>query len=222
MRTWVLVSEKGGVGKTTIATNLGCYAVQCGERTVIADLDGQGSAPGWHAIRGGDSPAVVPVAPENLQKVKDGALALGVSLLIIDTKGQLAAPTVAAIRAASLIISPVRPSLFDLLALKATVRLVEQAGKLDGAVCVVNGIMPGKGQEAAYSEAELAASSLGIRVAPSPAYLCQRASYVKAIGVGKGVTELEPRKHAANEMREVWAFLNTLDPLVTEKEKVAP
>ncbi len=186
MRTWVMVSEKGGVGKTTIATNLACYAVQCGERVVIADLDGQGSAPGWHAIRGGDSPAVLPVAPENLQKVKDGAIALNVSLLIIDTKGTLAAPTLAAIRAASLIISPVRPSLFDLLALKDTVHLIEQAGKLEAAVCVVNGITPGKGQEAAYSEAEIAASSFGVKVSPSPAYLCQRTAYVKAIGAWQG------------------------------------
>ena len=222
MRTWVMASEKGGVGKTTVATNLGCYAVQCGERVVIADLDGQGSAPGWHSIRGGDSPAVLRVAPENLQKVKDGAIALGLSLLLIDTRGQLAAATVAAIRVASLIVIPVRPSLFDLLALKDTVRLIEQAGKLNAAVCVVNGIMPGKGQEAAYSEAELAASSLGVKVAPSPAYLCQRAAYVKAVGLGKGVTESEPRGQAAKEIRDVWAFLNTLDPLVTAKEKVAP
>jgi chromosome partitioning protein len=134
----------------------------------------------------------------------------------------LAASTVAAIRASSLIISPVRPSLFDLMALKDTVHLIEQADKLAAAVCVVNGITPGKRQEAAYSEAELAASSLGIKVAPSPAYLCQRAGYVKATGAGKGVTELKSSGQAAGETRAVWDFLNTLDPLVVEKEKVAP
>jgi chromosome partitioning protein len=221
MRIWVMVSEKGGVGKTTIATNLGCYACQCGERVVIADLDGQGSAPAWHAIRGGDSPAVVPVAVDSLGKVKDGAEALAVTLLIVDTKGQLAAATLAAIRIASLVISPVRPSLFDLLALKDTIKLIDQAGKLDITACVVNGITPGKGQEAAYSEAEIAASSLGIKVAPSPAYLCQRAAYVSAIGVGKGVTESKPRGAAANEIREVWAYLNALDPITALKERVA-
>jgi chromosome partitioning protein len=221
MRTWVMVSEKGGAGKTTIATNLAAYAVQCGERVVIADLDGQGSAPAWHTIRGGDGPAVLPVVVDNLEKVRDGAEALAVTLLIVDTPAQLTAATLAAIRIASLIISPVRPSLFDLLALKDTVKLIEQAGKLDCAACVVNGITPGKAQEAAYSEAELAASSLGIKVAPSPAYLCQRAAYVKAIGIGKGVTESEPRGPAANEIREVWAYLNTLDPITTAKEKAA-
>jgi chromosome partitioning protein len=221
MRTWVMASEKGGVGKTTIATNLACYAVQCGERVVIADLDGQGSAPGWYALRGGDSSTVLPVAPENLQKVKESSQVLGVSLLIVDTKGQLAAATLAAIRAASLIVTPTRPSLFDLLALKDTVGLIKQAARLEAAVCVVNGITPGKGQEAAYSEAELAASSLGITVAPSPAYLCQRAAYVNAIGAGKGVTEHKPREQAAQEIRDLWGFLNTLDPLVVEKEKAA-
>jgi hypothetical protein len=106
-------------------------------------------------------------------------------LLIIDTKGQLPAATVAAIQATSLVVSPVRPSLFDLLALKDIILLIEQAGKLSAAVCVVNGIQPGKGQESTYSEAELAASSFGIKVAPSPAYLCPRAAYVKAIGAAR-------------------------------------
>jgi chromosome partitioning protein len=210
MRTWVLASEKGGVGKTTIATNLGVHACQCGERTVIADLDAQGSAPSWHRLRGGDNPSVVSVASENLQRVKDGSLALGVSLLIIDTPGHLAAATLAAIRSATLVISPVRPSLFDLLALKDTIKLIEQAGKLDSAVCVVNGIVPGKRQGTAYSEAELAASGLGIKVASS--YLCQRVAYVKAIGLGKGVTEIEPKKDAAKEIRALWSQLNELNP----------
>ena len=196
MRTWVLASEKGGVGKTTIATNLGVHACQCGERTVIADLDAQGSAPSWHRLRGGDNPSVVSVAPENLQRVKDGSLALGVSLLIIDTPGHLAAATLAAIRSATLVISPVRPSLFE--------------KKLDAAVCIVNGIVPGKSHAAAYSEAELAASGLGIKVAPP--YLCQRVAYVKAIGLGKGVTEIEPKKDAAKEIRALWAQLNELNP----------
>lgn len=218
MRTWVLASEKGGVGKTTIATNLGVYACQCGERTVIADLDAQGSAPSWHEIRGGDSPSVVSVAPENLQKVIDGSIALKVSLLVIDTPGHLAAATLAAIRSATLVISPVRPSLFDLLALKDTVKLIEQAGKLDGAICIVNGIVPGRGQKGAYSEAELAASGLGIKVAPP--YLCQRAAYVKAIGIGKGVVETEPKKEAANEVRALWNYLNEIDPVAVLKAKV--
>jgi chromosome partitioning protein len=223
MRTWVMASEKGGVGKTTIATNLACYAVQCGERVVIADLDGQGSAPGWYSLRGGDSPTVLPVAPENLQKVKESSVVLGVTLLIVDTRGQLSAATLTAIRAASLVITPVRPSLFDLMALKDTVQLIKQAEKLDAAVCVVNGITPGKApvQEAAYSEAEIAASSLGVKVAPSPGYLCQRVAYVNAIGAGKGVTEHKPRDPAAQEIRSIWEFLNTLDPLVAEKEKAA-
>ncbi len=219
MRIWVLASEKGGVGKTTIATNLGVYACQCGERAVIADLDAQGSAPSWHEIRGGDSPSVVSVAPENLQKVKDGSIALKVSLLIIDTPGHLAAATLAAIRMATLVISPVRPSLFDLLALKDTVKLIDQAGKLDAAVCVVNGIVPGKGQRTAYSEAELAASGLGIKVAPP--YLCQRVGYVKAIGTGKGVVEAEPKKEAAKEIRDLWAYLNELNPVAVLKARAA-
>ena len=108
---------------------------------------------------------------------------------------------------ATLVISPVRPSLFDLLALKDTIKLVEPAGKLDATVCVVNGIAPGRGQGAADSEAELAASGLGIKVAPP--YLCQRAAYVKAIGLGKRVTEIKPKNEAAKEIRAGGALEHT-------------
>ena len=82
---------------------------------------------------------------------------------------------------------------------------------------MANGIVPGKRQGAAYSEAELAASGLGIKVA-SP-YLCQRVAYVKAIGLGKGVTEIKPKKEAAKEIRALWAHLNKLNPRTAAKAK---
>ena len=47
MKTIAIVAEKGGVGKTTLATHLAVHAQSEGQRTVIIDLDPQASARKW-------------------------------------------------------------------------------------------------------------------------------------------------------------------------------
>src|SRR3954467_11482914 len=50
MKTIAIVAEKGGVGKTTLATHLAVHAQAEGRRTVIVDLDPQASARKWGVI----------------------------------------------------------------------------------------------------------------------------------------------------------------------------
>ena len=42
MRTILVASSKGGVGKSTLATHLAAHAALAGERTVLVDADPQG------------------------------------------------------------------------------------------------------------------------------------------------------------------------------------
>ena len=46
-KTIAIYSMKGGVGKTTLATNLAWCAAKAGHRTLLWDLDAQGGAAVW-------------------------------------------------------------------------------------------------------------------------------------------------------------------------------
>ena len=53
MKIISVVSQKGGAGKTTIATNLAVLAERAGHPTVLLDLDPQATAAKWGDKRDG-------------------------------------------------------------------------------------------------------------------------------------------------------------------------
>jgi chromosome partitioning protein len=55
MNSTLVINAKGGVGKTTITTNLASYFASRDLTTTIADFDPQGSSLNWLAQRGGDA-----------------------------------------------------------------------------------------------------------------------------------------------------------------------
>ena len=222
MRVWSAVSQKGGPGKSTLIGHLAPYAVQCGERVLVVDIDPQESITNWHARRQGDkeTPAVLPALADNLPKILDAAQTLGITLTLIDTAGKTDAGAVAAVRAADLIITPSEPTFFALDGLRGTVELLNRLGKLEQAICVINKVMPGKGQKQAFLDGEMQAAALGIMV--SPAYLVLRSAYQVSIANGKGITEPKAGVKDAKAVKEIealWDDLNKRNPLKTDKKE---
>lgn len=79
MKTVLVASSKGGVGKTTLSTNLAAHFAVDGKRTVLVDADRQGSARQWAEKRATHPDAVLPVdgtrrdwerrVPEDAQRI---------------------------------------------------------------------------------------------------------------------------------------------------------
>ena len=120
-----VVSQKGGTGKTTIATNLAaCYAAQ-GREVMLVDADPQHSALDWKADRPSTLPSVhaLHLPEKNLfQEVQH--LRQKYELLIIDGGGRITATARAAVAAADFLIIPTLPSKFDLLSTENFVQTV--------------------------------------------------------------------------------------------------
>lgn len=109
------VSQKGGVGKSTLARALAREAAAGGLRVKIADLDTQqGTSVDWHRQRlaAGIEPVV------SVEAFATAAQALGVAngydILIIDGPARTSQATLDIARAANLVVQPTGASLDDL------------------------------------------------------------------------------------------------------------
>ena len=114
MTVIVVANPKGGVGKSTLSTNLAGYFAAAGEWVALADLDKQHSAHAWLELR----PATLPpievweVDPETPAKPPKG-----LEHAVIDTPAGLHGNRLGiALELADKVIVPLQPSLFDILA----------------------------------------------------------------------------------------------------------
>jgi chromosome partitioning protein len=206
MRIWGFVQQKGGSGKSCLCTNLAVHAEERGETVLIVDLDPQSSATLWHSERGTNKPNVIDAIPDKLTNIIASAATLGVTLCLIDSPSKLDAIALAAIRAADMVITPTLPDLFNLGSLQDTVQLLETAEKLAVTVGVINNVDE---VGAAPRIGEARAAMEGLNMVVSPAIIHHRPQFQTTATKGKGVTEVGARaRKAADEIRELWAFLD--------------
>jgi len=219
MRVWTVQNQKGGVGKSTLVATLAAYAEQCGETTLIIDLDPQPCCIDWHEKRRTNKPMVVAGLANKLPELLRSAHTFGVSLVLIDTAPHSTEDSIIAINHADLVIVPGISGLFDETGLRDTAKLLTYCGAFSKAIGVPNLIPPTSIKED-YAETALQMERYGIKV--SDAYICTRRAYRKCLSKGQGVTEYRPVDHKAiEEIQKLWAALNSLTPLVTPKKEEA-
>ncbi len=199
MRTIAFVTQKGGAGKSTLASSIAVAARRAGERVFIIDLDPLQSLVKWSKARETTDVPVEHVPPAKLVKALAALEKKGVTLVVIDAPGADSEYTEAAIRAADLCIIPARPNVFDLWASEITRASIKDKKK-DHAF-LLNQCPPAQ-QSARVDLGVQALQAMGVLLTP---LVSARVDYQEAARLGLGVSELNPDGIAAQEMRELWS-----------------
>lgn len=128
MPVFLVANPKGGVGKSTVATNLAGYFARQGYRTMLGDLDRQHSARAWLGLR----PATLPVIESwDIDAERIARPPRGVTHVVLDSPAAIHGSMLKeALRVADRVIVPLQPSLFDIYATTAFLAKLAERGDL--------------------------------------------------------------------------------------------
>lgn len=197
MKVLAVASQKGGVGKTTLAAHLAVAAEAAGiAPALLIDLDPQQSLTDWWQARGSSAPALV-AAGRDLGGTLTALRGHGAQLVVIDTPPAASPALASTLALADLVLLPVRPSPHDLRAVGRTVELAP-AGRV---LFVISAARVG-GRLVAEARPVLAG------VAPvAGQVIADRQIFASSMTDGGTAVEAEPRGLAAKEIGALWAEL---------------
>ena len=190
MKVIAVLNQKGGSGKTTIATHLARALQLQGSSVLLVDSDKQGSARDWSAVNESNPVTVIgldrPTLDRDLKNISDK------DFVVIDGSPQATDLAVSAIKAADFVLIPVQPSPYDIWATSDLVDLVKQRiemtdNKLKSAFVVSRAIKNTKiGSEVSEVLIEYGLPVLNAKIV-------QRIAYPNSAAIGKTVFETESK-----------------------------
>ena len=113
----VVANPKGGVGKTTLSTNIAGYFASRGRAVMLGDVDRQQSARTWLGLRPAGVPAIGTWDTLHDDTVRPPR---GTTHVVLDTPAGLHGKALRHIlRVADKVVVPLQPSVFDIFATRA-------------------------------------------------------------------------------------------------------
>jgi chromosome partitioning protein len=203
MPVLALLNQKGGVGKTTLATNIATALSMQGKKVFYIDADPQGSGLDWSAARKSELLFPVVGVPKDTLHREISALSAPYDWVIIDGPPRVNTVAKSAIAASDMVVIPVQPSPYDVWAAKeivdmiADVRIIKDNLK---AVFAINRKIVGTaiGRDVAHALANYDIPVLKAAVS-------QRVAFAETAAAGQTVLETDPNGHAAQEIRALVA-----------------
>ena len=213
MLTVAVLNQKGGVGKSTLSVNLAAKAHLEGKRTLVLDLDRQGSAFDWYNARKPGSKLDglnVVRADRALTLPKFQDLSKGYDFVVCDGPPRLSDVTRAAAVAADVVLVPVRAGGFDWWAASETIELLDSADDIRGQlnrpkvrrIFVLNAATPNtKITRQAFEAFGDADGEL------APVVISNRVAFAESTLEGESVVSVAPESAAADEIHRLYAVL---------------
>jgi chromosome partitioning protein len=157
-----------------------------------------------HELRGTGQPALER-APRGVEEALKAAKRDGYEWVFVDTPPNWSSAVAEAIRLATLVVIPARPSVFDVAAVIETIEIC-RAMRTPYAV-VMNAAPPKRSDAEAAIVADARAGLAGIKAPVWSGQITQRSDLCFALGAGAGAKEFDPDSLAAAEIGQLWSAI---------------
>ncbi|WP_343587530.1 ParA family protein [Herbaspirillum sp.] len=186
----VVANPKGGVGKSTLSTNLAGYFASRGHGVLLGDIDRQQSARAWLNIR---PPEARPITTWEISEDYIAKPPKGTSHVVLDTPAGLHGWRMNdALKMADKVLVPLQPSIFDILATQDFLRrLADEKNVRNGEIDV--GIVGMRVDARTRSAEQLHRFIEGLKL-PVLGYLRDTQNYVQLAAHGLTLWDIAPSR----------------------------
>jgi len=186
----VIANPKGGVGKSTLSTNLAGYFVNRGYAALLGDIDRQQSSRAWLDIR---PPEARPIATWDINQDHIARPPKGTSHVVLDTPAGLHGWRLNdVLKMADKVLVPLQPSIFDILATQDFLRrLADEKAVRNGDIDV--GVVGMRVDSRTRSAQQLHRFIEGLNL-PVLSYLRDTQNYVQLAAHGLTLWDIAPSR----------------------------
>lgn len=183
-------SEKGGVGKSTLATNLSVFLTLQSKDVILVDADRQGTSSNWSQDRRETNlPKIESVSKFDNIRHTLMDLQQRYEYVIVDSQGRDSVELRTGLLASDYCLTPIRPSQADLDTIYKMVYLTDTAKETNEKLKTFCIITQAPNTSTEIRDAQECLKSLkGIQLLDTVIY--DRRAYRDALGSGKGVLEM--------------------------------